>query len=340
MKRTRQERLVFLCLFLTITTRTLAGCPAHTYRGLFGKCFPEIGGTVGQTAEHIKNEAQAQVLGPLLETWITQSRATSIHGAQPIPPQIRQALTGYIDDDSMNRARFKVGDSGVLNLAGLSVRYGDVIGGDVAAVTLNDVIVFRSADDAYSNPALWAHELTHVGQFQAKGVHGFAIAYARSSWNMEGPAYAKGDGFAGWYDAQLAAGNAGQSGGADQGSSTYYPVGFAWNISGAFVVQTGGQPGTAQQDEAGAIANCSWSFGNCGGTNVYIQGDIPFCFAIAEGGGQTQLATNQNLETAIQIALSNCEFANGHTAACGVAANGCNDKINNIWYDPAAGASQ
>jgi uncharacterized protein DUF4157 len=166
-KRTTQKRLAFLCLLLTISTTALGGCPAHTYKGLFGKCFPEIGGTVGQATEHAEDEAKAQVLGPTLETWINQSRATSIHGAQPIPPQIREALTGYIDEDSLNRAKFKVGDSGVLNLDGLPIKYGDFIGGDIAAITLNDVIVFRSADDAYNNTSLWAHELTHVRQYKA-----------------------------------------------------------------------------------------------------------------------------------------------------------------------------
>ena len=66
-----------------------------------------------------------RALGRLLETWINQSRATSINGALPIPSRIRAALTAYIDKDSLDRAKYKVGDAGALNLGGLSLKYGD-----------------------------------------------------------------------------------------------------------------------------------------------------------------------------------------------------------------------
>ena len=171
----------------------MGGCPDGQSRGAFGWCYPNVGGSVGQGAQHLKEEFQAQTAGPALELWINQSRNTSINGAQPIPDFIRQLLTGYIDDDVMSRARFRVGDNGVLNLGGLSIRYGDV-----NAITLYDVIVFRNADDAYYNPSLWAHELTHVQQFRDWGVHAFALRYARDYSGVEGPAYAKGNGYAQW----------------------------------------------------------------------------------------------------------------------------------------------
>jgi Domain of unknown function (DUF4157) len=170
-----------------------SACPDGQYEGLFGMCMPEIGGAVGQSFEHLKREIPAQILGNPLEPWIIGSRNTSINGAQPIPSQIRQALTGYSDAGAMNVARFKVGDPGVLNLAGLSIRYGDV-----SAVTLIDVIVFRDTNDAYNNPALWAHELMHVKQFSDWGVHNFAISYMRNVNDVEGPAYSVGNGYAQW----------------------------------------------------------------------------------------------------------------------------------------------
>jgi hypothetical protein len=160
--------------------------------------MPKIGGDIGNGAEHLKKELQGQTGGTALELWLNGSRNTSIGTSQPIPPQIRQALTGYIEDDVMNRARFKVGDNGVLNLAGLSLAYGDVLGSSVAAVTLIDVIVFRDAGDAYNNPSLWAHELTHVKQFRDWGTNNFAISYARDSGSVEGPAYDVGNNYARW----------------------------------------------------------------------------------------------------------------------------------------------
>src|ERR1700735_3749442 len=121
---------------------------------------------------HALNEAQAQAEGAALEQWIIASHNTAISGSMPIPNQMRQALTGYASEDSMNRVRYKIGDNGFLNLANNLER-----GGFAAAVTLIDVVVFRGPTEA-NDPAMWAHELTHVDQY-TQGVHDFAIRYAR-----------------------------------------------------------------------------------------------------------------------------------------------------------------
>lgn len=124
MKTAHLRPMILLAFLLLSSSRALA-CPEGQYQGLFGWCYPEIGGAVGDSFEHLKREIPAQLGGNPLEGWVIASRNTSINGAQPIPPQIRQALTGYIDDDVMNIARFRIGDSGVLNLAGLTIQYGD-----------------------------------------------------------------------------------------------------------------------------------------------------------------------------------------------------------------------
>ncbi len=149
-----------LTLMALLSPILASACPSGQSKGAFGWCYPNIDGSVGQAAEHIKREIIAQAGGPPLEFWLAQSRNSAIGTSLPVPFQIRQALLGYIDDDALNRAHFKTGDNGVLNLGGLSVSYGDA-----AAITLYDVIVFRSWDDA-NNPAVWAHELTHVQQFR------------------------------------------------------------------------------------------------------------------------------------------------------------------------------
>jgi hypothetical protein len=147
----------------------------------------------GQDAANAINELQANtVTGPALEQAIIASRNTAINGAMPIPPEIRRALTGYASEDSMNRVRYKIGDNGALNLAHVLEQ-----GGDAAAVTLIDVVVFRGPSEA-ADPSIWAHELTHVDQYASWGVHSFAVQYTRNFRSVEDPAYAKGNGYQAW----------------------------------------------------------------------------------------------------------------------------------------------
>lgn len=150
---------------------------------------------VGQQVGNAINELQASTLsGPALEQAINASRNTAINGAMPIPPHIRRQLTGYASEESMNRARYKIGDNGFLNLARLLEQ-----GGFAAAVTLDDVIVFRGPSEA-EDVSIWAHELVHVDQYR-DGVHSFAVRYARNFRSIEDPAYEKGGGYFVWAQA-------------------------------------------------------------------------------------------------------------------------------------------
>jgi hypothetical protein len=156
------------------------------------------GGVIGglPVVGPVIREGQAQVAGNGLEQWIIASHNSAINGSMPIPPQIRQQLTGYASEDSMNRVRYKIGDNGVFNLAGVIEK-----GGFAAAVTLIDVVVFRGPTEA-NDPSIWAHERTHVDQYQNWGVHSFAIQYARDYNGVENPAYAKGNGYWQWAQRQ------------------------------------------------------------------------------------------------------------------------------------------
>ncbi|MNF05204.1 hypothetical protein D3C80_2048820 [compost metagenome] len=58
------------------------------------------------------------------------------------------------------------------------------------AVTLVDIIVFRSEEAALNDVALWAHELVHVQQYQQWGVAEFARRYSRDYDTVEAPGYA------------------------------------------------------------------------------------------------------------------------------------------------------
>ncbi len=52
------------------------------------------------------------------------------------------------------------------------------------AVVLQDVVVFSSPQAAQGR-RLWAHELTHVLQYQELGLEGFARAYAANALAFE-----------------------------------------------------------------------------------------------------------------------------------------------------------
>jgi hypothetical protein len=147
----------------------------------------------GREIDRMRLEAQAQAAAPALDQWFRESRNNASNGSDPIPPQIRQSLRGFYPDGLMDNVRFKVGDPGVLNLANLSIQYGDA-----QAVTLINVIVFKNANDAYGNSKLWAHELKHVQQFNNWGVRDFAIRYLRSWNSVEDEAYAAGNNFEAW----------------------------------------------------------------------------------------------------------------------------------------------
>lgn len=146
----------------------------------------------GRQLDRSRLEAQVQAGAPIFERWLHQSRNNaSSGGTSSIPPQIRQQLQGFYDDNLLNRVRFKVGDGGVFNLAALSIQYGGA-----KAVTLVDVVVFTSAEKAQNDSVLWAHELKHVQQFRDWGVRDFAIRYLRSWNSVEGEAYAAENAFA------------------------------------------------------------------------------------------------------------------------------------------------
>jgi len=134
-------------------------------------------------------EASIETAGLVLEQWLYASRNGSLPDSRPIPPDIRNKLKAHFDAAVLNSVRYKVDDQGLLNLAGINLRYGYLAGNQVAAVTLIDVIVFRDPTTA-ADDAMWAHELVHVQQFRTWGTRGFAQRYARDYRLVEKPAYA------------------------------------------------------------------------------------------------------------------------------------------------------
>ncbi|AYC35009.1 DUF4157 domain-containing protein [Pseudomonas cavernae] len=127
----------------------------------------------------------SQMAATGLQAWLVQSRNTAATGdTRTIPLNIRAQLEPYYDLQVLDSARYKVGDDVELNAAHTMLQ-----NPDVNAVTLMDIIVFRSPDDALNNVALWAHELKHVQQYLQWGVREFATRYTHDYNAVEAPAY-------------------------------------------------------------------------------------------------------------------------------------------------------
>ncbi|MFJ4374066.1 DUF4157 domain-containing protein [Pseudomonas japonica] len=159
-----------LCLALLVATPVQAESP------------PPSG---GQDLFSLLNDV-ARMASSGLANWLKLSRDSAVNtGVAPIPLDIRVQLEPWYDFQVLDAARYQVGNAQQLDAASAFLQ-----NPDVAAVTLIDVIVFRNAEDARDNVALWAHELKHVQQYQQWGVEDFAARYTRNYEAVEAPAYA------------------------------------------------------------------------------------------------------------------------------------------------------
>jgi hypothetical protein len=130
----------------------------------------------------------------LLAELIQASRESAIsNGVKPIPPRIHDALIGFFPESILRKVRYSSGDADAITIPGLALTYGHI-----DAVTLVDVIVFQDDRAAQTDAKLWAHELTHVMQYERWGVDGFATGYLKDYQAVEKEAIDNADRFAKW----------------------------------------------------------------------------------------------------------------------------------------------
>ena len=130
----------------------------------------------------------------LLADLIQSARDSAIaNGVKPIPPRIHQALRGYFPDDLLRKVRFTSGHADAITVPGLAMEYGHV-----DAVTLIDVILFHHDHAALTDAKLWAHELTHVMQYERWGVEDFAKRYLQDFDAVEQEARDNADHYVHW----------------------------------------------------------------------------------------------------------------------------------------------
>ncbi len=129
-------------------------------------------------------------LGALIDSARQQAIAD---GVRPIPSPVYRTLLGYFPAALLQKCRFAVGNAHALTLPALAFSYGDA-----AAITLGDVVLFKNERIAENDLKIWAHELTHVMQYQRWGIEGFAGRYVRDSNAVEQEAIDNANRFAAW----------------------------------------------------------------------------------------------------------------------------------------------
>jgi hypothetical protein len=111
------------------------------------------------------------LLAPAVTGWITTTRDLAMQrGVAPMPSDIRATLVVFVPAEILDRVRWRVDDSIV------SVQQSLFRMTYTSAVTLDDVVLFATEDDA-ADPALWAHEVFHVMQYSDWGIDGFVSRY-------------------------------------------------------------------------------------------------------------------------------------------------------------------
>ena len=162
--------------------------------------YREVEEGVSGGVRHVANEAVGEVGGEAIAQQIWASKSDAVNaGVSPIPINIRNQLAGYFPESLLNSVRFRVGIGHELALPANAFRAG------AAAITLDDVIVFRAGSDGHFDAKLWAHELTHVQQYQRWGVRDFAKQYAKNHGDVEREAEVNADRWESYRLAQSAA---------------------------------------------------------------------------------------------------------------------------------------
>lgn len=132
--------------------------------------------------------------GKALADLIEAARLQAIaDGVRPVPPAIYRGLLGYFPSALLQKCRYGIGNSRALTLPALAFSYGDA-----TAITLGDVVLFKNERIAMADLKVWAHELTHVMQYQRWGIEGFADRYVRDSGAVEREAVDNANRFAAW----------------------------------------------------------------------------------------------------------------------------------------------
>jgi hypothetical protein len=128
-------------------------------------------------------EALLNATAPLLAAAIRESRQQAIdRGVSRIPPHIRSTLQPYFPTAILDKARWTT--AGGISLDGALTSWFNMEG----AITLGEVIAFSDGTQAQQDVEVWAHELTHVIQYEQLGIETFAFEYSYDFTDLENQA--------------------------------------------------------------------------------------------------------------------------------------------------------
>lgn len=145
---------------------------------------PSFGDVAGRFFRDMQ-AAGEQAASETLAQWILASRNDAIKaGVSPIPAAIRAKLKGHFPEALLSRVRYRIGTGHDFSLQTNAFK------GNAVAITLDEVILFRPTENVAANANLWAHELTHVQQYERWGVRGFARRYTLDYLAVEAEAEA------------------------------------------------------------------------------------------------------------------------------------------------------
>jgi Domain of unknown function (DUF4157) len=166
----------------------LTGINIDPWHGQFQIGIPQPGRAIQQLPGEIQRLPQivANLFNPAglaLAAAVRQGEAQAGNGARPMPANVYQQLQGYYAPDFLQSVRYNTFDSARISLDSAVM----MLNNDVAAITLNNIIVFRNENDA-QNVVTWAHELTHVIQYRNMGIDTFTNVYTIQAWILENQA--------------------------------------------------------------------------------------------------------------------------------------------------------
>ena len=141
--------------------------------------FPEV-------TENVSPDVRESILDRAalaLATAIRESRRQALErGVDAIPPEIRAELEPFFPPAILDNARWTI--AGGVSLDGMLTSWFALEG----AVTLGEVIAFSDGSQVSQDVELWAHELTHVMQYEQLGIESFASGYVHDYSGLENEA--------------------------------------------------------------------------------------------------------------------------------------------------------
>jgi hypothetical protein len=146
-----------------------------------GRAFQQLPGEIQRLPQTIGNLVNPA--GLALAAAVRQGEAQASYGARPMPASVYQQLQAYFAPNFLQGVRYNTFDNARISLDSAVM----MLNNDVAAITLNDIVVFRNEYDA-QNVVTWAHELTHVLQYRNMGIDTFANVYTTNAWILENQA--------------------------------------------------------------------------------------------------------------------------------------------------------